>query len=90
MTPAEFKAKRDELTPFAIAAGYDELPSDSNVGRLSFIDRTLDVRLDIYLSKMTVCRMSRDFGNAYHKNKSMEQVKQIIKYPLTTTKSKAI
>lgn len=55
-----------------------QLSSDPKVGCFSMEDPMSVVRLDIYVTKMTVCFMSKECKTKYYKKMTTDKIEQIM------------
>jgi len=76
-----FKIKKNKLMAWGEQYKLDYTGSDPKVGRVSFADYSLGIKLDIYTSKNTVCIMRERQQPVYKKKQSMEMIEQIMEAP---------
>lgn len=81
MSKDQFKQKRNELLEIAAKYKWTYYNSDENNYRVSFVDELLIYRVDIYVSKMTVCFIQAGYKNVYLKHQSLEMIKTIFQHP---------
>ncbi len=83
MDATDFESKGLELLVFAEQFKWICVSSDGHSCRVSFVDETRMIRVDIYTSKMTVCMVRKGEKPRYFKNQTLDQIKQLFKNPYT-------
>lgn len=82
MQKSEFKNKIGQISNIAVKYKWSYVSSDFKTFRLSFKDNYSLYRLDIYLSKMTVCLIPVGGKPVYLKHQDLVMLEDIFEDPL--------
>lgn len=81
MEKAEFQKKLAKINKIASKFKWTYVSNDMNNYRVSFKDELSIYRVDIYLSKMTVCLLPAGEKPVYFKRQNLEMLEGIFKQP---------
>lgn len=81
MERAEFKRKIALIEPIAAKYKWTYSGNDIKTFRISYADELSIWRIDIYLSKMTVCMLPKGGNPKYFKRQNLEKIEQIFRNP---------
>lgn len=81
MDKSEFKKKLGLIEKIAQKHRWTYVSNDLNTFRISYKDELSIYRIDIYLSKMTVCLSPAGDKPVYFKRQNFEMIEAIFKQP---------
>ena len=81
MEKSEFKNKFNLIEKISIKYKWTYISSDLKTFRVSYKDEWSMYRIDIYLSKMTVCLLPAGDKPVYYKRQNLEMIEAIFKQP---------
>ena len=81
MEKSEFKKKLGLIEKIAQKHKWTYVSNDLNTFRVSYKDELSIYRIDIYLSKMTVCLLPAGDKPVYFKRQNLEMIEAIFKQP---------
>lgn len=81
MDKSEFRRKIALIEPIAQKYNWIYLNNDLQTFRVSYTDELAIWRIDIYLSKMTVCLIPKGSKPMYYKRTDLEHLEKIFKNP---------
>lgn len=81
MEVAEFRKKMALIELIAVKYMWIYTSNDLQTFRVSYSDELSIWRIDIYLSKMTVCLLPKGAKPKYFKRQNLERIEDIFKNP---------